>query len=213
MPYFIKMVAGLMSIINPLGSVPIFLGLSSDMTEPERNRSARMAAIAVAIILTVSALCGKEILEFFGIGLDSFRIGGGILIMLMAISMLHAKTTHIKHTPEEAEEATEKEDISIVPLAMPLLAGPGAISTVILYTNDIGGHGSFKLVSFTAVETAILTVSLSTWLFLRLAVPIGDRLGTTGINVASRIMGLILTAIAVEFIATGMKNMFPGLLH
>lgn len=210
--YLLKIFAGLVSIVNPIGSVPVFLSLSGDMSDQERNRCARVAATAMAVILTISAVAGDEILHFFGISIESFRVGGGILILLMAISMLHAKTSHMKHTPDEAQEAAIKEDISVVPLAIPLLAGPGAISTVILYSNDAARvAGAAHLATFAAVEAVILLVCAISWLFLRLAVPIGSRLGATGINIASRIMGLILAAIAVEFIATGMRGLFPVL--
>ncbi len=208
----IKIFVGLLSIVNPLGSVPIFLSLSAGWDNADRNRCARVAALAVAIILTLAAWTGNMILQFFGISIDSFRIGGGILILLMAISMLHAKTSHMKHTPDEAEEAADKEDISVVPLAVPLLAGPGAISTVILYLNEIRfGPGAAHYARLFEVELVIVLVSLISWLLLRLAVPIGNRLGATGINIASRIMGLILSAIAIEFIAAGIKGLFPGL--
>ncbi len=208
---FLKIFAGLLSIVNPLGSVPIFLGLTAGMNEEERNRCAKTAALAMAVILSTSALAGNEILRFFGIGIDSFRIGGGVLILLLAISMLHAKTSHVKHTPDEAEEAVAKEDISVVPLAIPLLAGPGAISSVILYLTEGGMLSSVSYYArFAEVEIVIVLVCLVSWFFLRLAVPIGDKLGATGINIASRIMGLILSAIAIEFIAAGIKGLFPS---
>ncbi len=210
--HLLKIFAGLVSIVNPVGSVPIFLSLSGQMTEQERNRCARVAATAMVVILSVAAFAGDELLHFFGISIESFRVGGGILILLMAISMLHARTTHVKHTPDEAEEAAVKEDISVVPLAIPLLAGPGAISTVILYANDAArAAGAAHFAAMAAVELVIILVCAISWLFLRLAVPIGDRLGATGINIASRIMGLILAAIAVEFITTGLKGLFPAL--
>ena len=128
------------------------------------------------------------------------------MILLMAIAMLHAKTSHIRQTEEEADESIEKESVAIVPLAMPLLAGPGAISSVIL-----AAHKSIGIVHYAIIALGIVLLGLVVWGVLRLSPWIANRIGATGINIFTRIMGLILAAIAVEFIANGLLGLFPVL--
>ena len=163
-------------------------------------------AIGVAVILLLALFLGESLLRFFGITMDSFRVGGGILVLLMAIAMLHAKTSQVRQTEEEADESIEKESVAIVPLAMPLLAGPGAISTVIL-----AAHKSSSVAHYLVVALGIILLSLVIWIVLRLSPWITERISATGINIFTRIMGLILAAIAIEFIANGIKGLFPVL--
>ncbi len=203
---YIKMFIGLLAIINPLGAIPLFISMTADENSRQRRKTINLVAVAVTIILLVVLFFGELLLAFFGITIDSFRVGGGILVLLMAIAMLHAKTSPIRQTDEEADESIEKESVAIVPLAMPLLAGPGAISTVIL-----AGHKSTGVVHYAIIALGIVLLSLIVWGVLRLSPWIEARIGATGINVFTRIMGLILTAIAVEFIATGLKGLFPAL--
>lgn len=129
---YIKIFIGLLAILNPLGVMPLFISMTADESTRQRRKTIDMVAIGVTIILLVSLFVGEHLLSLFGITIDSFRVGGGILVLLMAIAMLHAKTSLVKQTDKEADESIEKESVAIVPLAMPLLAGPGAISTVIL---------------------------------------------------------------------------------
>ncbi len=200
----IKSFTGVLSIVNPIGAVPVFLGLTSELTSKERNKTANTAAISATIILIIAAFSGEYILSFFGISISSFEVGGGILLLLIAISMLHARVSHTKHTPQEAKEAEEMESVAVVPLAIPILAGPGSISSVILYSHQF--HLFYeKLLLFGIISI----VGLIVWVCLRSAVPIGERLGATGINIGVRILGLILAAISVEFMAAGLKGLFP----
>ncbi|MHB1083405.1 MAG: NAAT family transporter [Thiobacillus sp.] len=129
---YVKIFIDLLAILNPLGVIPLFISMTADENAKQRRKTIDMVAIGVTIILLVSLFLGEHLLSFFGITIDSFRVGGGILVLLMAIAMLHAKTSLVQQTDKEANEAIEKESVAIVPLAMPLLAGPGAISTVIL---------------------------------------------------------------------------------
>ncbi len=204
--HYLKIFTGIVSVLNPLGAIPIFLSLTSARSNRERASIAVVAAVSATAILMIAAVSGEAILDFFGICIASFRVGGGILILLMAISMLHAKTSHAKHSPDEAREAEDMESIAVVPLAVPLLAGPGSISTVIVYS-----HEAKDLVELGALGLVILLTGILVWLVLRLAVPIGTRLGTTGINIVVRLLGLILAAIAVEFMAAGLRGLFPVL--
>ena len=200
------LLVGLIAIVNPLGALPVFLSVS-DKSDPDADmRTINRAAMAVALILLASAWTGEALLGFFGITIDAFRVGGGLLILLMSISMLHGRQSHVKHCPEEAEEAECKEDISVVPLAIPLMAGPGAISLVILDANKIHSWGGEVVLAL-----AILTVAAVVWLVLLVAEKMRDRLGTIGLNIATRIMGLILAAIGVQFMADGCRHLLPGL--
>lgn len=203
---YVKIFIGLLAIVNPIGAVPLFISITSDETSAQRQEIVRLVAIGTTVILLLALFAGEELLAFFGISIDSFRVGGGILLLLMAIAMLHGKTSQAKQTDEELDESITKENVAIVPLAMPLLAGPGAISAVILAAHRGSGFSHYGLLSL-----AILALGLVVWVALRLAPLMASRLGATGINVFTRIMGLILAAISVEFIANGLKGLFPVL--
>lgn len=202
---YIKIFTTLLAIVNPLGAVPVFFSLTGNTIEDERKRIAITASVTVAIVLTVSALVGQTLLTFFGISIASFRVGGGILLLLMSISMMQAKQPHSKHTPEEEREAEEKESIAVVPIAMPLLAGPGAISSTIIYTNESDSLPHMSLIIFIGILIAILT-----YLTLRIAIPLSRKISKTGINIITRLMGLLLASIAVEFITKGLRELLPG---
>lgn len=203
---WLRTLIGLLVIVNPLLAVPAFTVLAGEEDPAARRATANQAAITVAAVLTLSVLGGHAVLRLFGIGVPSFQVGGGVLILLMAIAMLHAKMSGARHTDEEAAEALEKEQVGVVPLGIPLLAGPGAISTAIIYAHN----GSGWLDTLVLVLEVWL-VSALVWLSLRLGDRVARVLGTTGINIATRIMGLLLAAIAVEFITSGLKQLLPGL--
>jgi multiple antibiotic resistance protein len=168
----------------------------------ERHQTARVTAATVAVVLIVGVVLGQPLLAVFGISIASFRVGGGILLLLMATAMLQAQSSRVHHTSEEAEEASEKASVAVVPL----VAGPGAISTVIIHTQQ--AHGWFDTVFL--VLTSLL-VAASVWGSLRLAEPISRALGKTGMNIVTRLMGLSLAAVAVEFISGGLAQLLPGL--
>ncbi len=203
---YTKLLIALLAIVNPLGAVPIFVALTSGANEVERKKIARIVVIAVLIILFTAMIFGDWLLNFFGITINSFSVGGGVLLLLMAIAMLHANVSLVRQTPAEAREGEAKEDVAVVPLAMPLLAGPGAIGTVILHA-----HHSSGFAHYTGMTVDILLIGLLLWIVLQLVPWISRHVSQTGINIFTRIMGLILAAIAVEFIATGLKGMFPVL--
>lgn len=204
----IKFIVGLFAIINPLGAIPIFLSMAGDRRSPEMHRTAAKTAVAVVIILILSVWAGDSLLGFFGIGIPAFRIAGGLLVLMIAIAMFHAKVSPARHTDAEEIEAESKVDISVVPLAIPLLAGPGAISLVIVGANQASG-----VLDKVFFSLSITVIGLVIWLVLRLAEPIGERLGTAGLNIATRVMGLILAAMAVQFIVDGLVVLLPGLAH
>lgn len=202
----IKYLIGIFAILNPLGTIPIYLSLMLDRRPQEMQRTALKTAIAVAVILILAVWVGEALLSFFGIGIPAFRIAGGLLVLLIAIAMFAAKTSSARHTDAEQAEAEEKNDISVVPLAIPLLAGPGAISLAI-----VDAHQAGNLPGKVFFSLGIIGIATIVWLILRLAEPIGDRLGTGGLSIATRVMGLILAAMAVQFMADGMLELFPGL--
>jgi multiple antibiotic resistance protein len=204
----LKDFVGIFAILNPLGAIPVFLSMTANKSELEIKRIAIKTAIAVAMILVVSIWAGSTILEVFGITMPAFRIASGLLVLLVAISMFHAKTSGASHTYQETIEATHKEDIAIVPLAIPLLAGPGAISLVIVNVNQMDQWLEKILLTLGMVILAIII-----WLTLRIANTLGKLMGTAGINTATRIMGLLLAAMAVQFIILGIVDAFPGLAY
>lgn len=204
--YLFKISIALFAIVNPVGSVPIFISATDGWSAQDRARTAKTAAFTVFMVLVASAFFGDQILAFFSISIPSFQVGGGILLMLIAISMMHGKQSHARQTPEEAEVAAEREVIAIVPLSIPLLAGPGAISSMIIAAQQ---NSSF--IGHISLVIPIAVVCLLIWVTLRLSVGIAHKLGTIGINIVTRLMGLILAAMAVEFIAHGITGLFPNL--
>jgi multiple antibiotic resistance protein len=202
-----KITVGLLAIVNPIGGIPLFISATRDWSTQERGRTARTVAITVFSVLTATLFLGDRILDFFGISISSFLVGGGILVLLMAISMLQAKESPIRQTPEEAEEAADKQAVGVVPLGIPLLAGPGAISSIIIAAHHTRG----TFLEHAKLVLPILAIALLVWAAFKLSVPIANRLGTTGINIVTRLMGLILAAMAVEFITRGLIELFPKL--
>ncbi|WP_133651084.1 MarC family protein [Paraburkholderia flava] len=201
-----KSFISLLALINPVGAVPFFLSLTSQQSEPERKRTIRIAAISVFCVIAVTAVLGQQIISFFGISVGSLEVGGGIIMLLMAINMLNAQIGNSRSTAEERDEAEQKNNIAVVPLAIPLLTGPGAISTVIVYAAGAAHwYDRLTLVAIGAVLAAICFFSL------RLAEPIARWVGQTGINIGTRLMGLMLSALAVEFIVDGLKALLPNL--
>ena len=200
---YFKFFVALLAIVNPIGAIPIVIALTADASDEEFRRTTKTTVISVLVILLAALLTGELLLGFFGISVSSFRVAGGILLLLMALSMLHARQSAITFSREEARDGG-RESVAVVPISMPLLAGPGAISTVILYTQK-----SKEPLHYLFMGLDILLIALVLWLAF-LAIPWISRHTTqTGINIFSRVMGLILAAIAVEFIANGVKGLFP----
>lgn len=193
-------------ILDPFAAVPIFLALTKNYSHHEQGRIANVASLTVLGVLVVTSLAGEQLLNGMGTSLASFRVGGGIVLLIMALAMLRAQTDMVRTTPEEEAAAGDKESIAIVPIAIPLLAGPGSISTVIIQM-----HRSTAEYHSLMVILTIAIVCLLLWLVLRLATTIGKVLGQIGLNIIHRLFGLILAAIAVEIMANGLKQLFPVL--
>lgn len=201
-----KSFISLLALINPVGAIPFFLSLTQQQSSIEKRNTIRVASISVFCVIAVTALLGQQIIEFFGISVASFEVGGGIIMLLMALNMLNAQVGNARSTPEERMEAEEKNSVAVVPLAIPLLTGPGSISTVIVYSaNSHHWYDRLGLIVIGAVIAALCFGALN------LAEPIARWVGRTGINIGTRLMGLMLAALAVEFIVDGLKALLPNL--
>jgi multiple antibiotic resistance protein len=199
--FFIALVA----ILTPFAAVPIFLALTDGRSAADKRRIAVSAALTVFCVLAGAAFGGDVVLRIVGTSLDSFRVGGGIVLLLMALSMLNAQVSRVQQTKGEADEAGQRSAIGVVPLGLPLLAGPGSISTVI-----IEGQRHPEWSHQAALVAVIAAVAGVIWATLAMAAPLGARLGQTGLNILNRLFGLLLAAIAVEIIASGLRGLFPG---
>jgi len=201
---YTRFLVALFVILDPFAAVPIFLALTKTYTRSERGHVANIAAITVLVVLVVTSLTGESLLHGMGTSLASFRVGGGIVLLLMALAMLNGQTGAVRTTPEEEAEAEDRSAIAVVPLAIPLMAGPGSISSVIIQMHR--GSGEYHAL---LVIACIVIVCLLLWLVLRMATTIGRALGQIGLNIINRLFGLILAAIAVEIMANGLKELFP----
>src|SRR5690606_2470248 len=172
---YFKVFIALFAVINPVGAIPMFITMSHGQTVAERQAATRTTIRAVAIILVMALFMGEALLGFFNISIHSFRVGGGILVLLMSLSMLQARSD-MRQTKQELVESVQRSDYAVVPLAMPLLVGPGAISTLILFAQRDDGLSHYGL-----IVLVIAVISLAVWAALKMAPAIADRLGQTGI--------------------------------
>ncbi len=205
-----KPLVTLLAIVNPLAIVPFFIHYTQGFSKPQRQRTVMVASFSAFVVIAISALLGLQILQFFGISLASFQVGGGLLLLISAMNMLNAQPAEAKPLTNELEDGAAKAargaSIAVVPLAIPLLTGPATMSTVVIYAE--------KAKTFLQLGTLVgygLVIGLATALCFSLAEPISRVLGKTGINVMTRLMGLILAALSVEVMADGLGKLFPVL--
>lgn len=203
---YVKIFTTLLAIVNPLGIIPIFVSLTDNLTRQEAQRIAVMSSLTVAVVLILSTLFGRYILSFFGISIGSFKIGGGILLILLAVAMMQGRYHQGRQTSEEAREAGDRASVAVVPIAVPLLAGPGAISTVIIFARE-----PFDPVHISLILVSSLVVAFLAWIALSVATPISKMMSKTAVNIVTRIMGLLIAAISVEFIVGGLVQLIPAL--
>ncbi|WP_392561569.1 YchE family NAAT transporter [Orbus sturtevantii] len=204
---YVKFLVGLFAIVNPVGLLPVFISLTDNLDSESRNQTNRTANIAVAIILIISLLAGSIVLDIFSISINSFRIAGGLLVVMIGMTMINGKLGENKQNKEELSESITKSSVALIPLALPLMGGPGAITSMIVWSTN---YPSFSnLVGFII---CILVFCSCCWLLFRSAPFITRALGRTGLNVVTRIMGLLLMALGVEIMIGGIRNIFPGLL-
>jgi multiple antibiotic resistance protein len=204
----LKPLIALLAIVNPIGAVPFFLAFTQNLTREQRKRTLRVASFSAFVVIAVSALAGLKIIEFFGISIASFQVGGGTLLLISALQMLNAQPAETK--PADVEEGNQKVDagasIAIVPLTIPLLTGPATISTMVIYAEKT--RHWWELATLVGYGVVIGAATCVTFIA---SGRIAKVLGRTGINVMTRLMGLILAAMAVELLADGLTKLFPVL--
>ncbi|MCF8144404.1 MAG: MarC family protein [Deltaproteobacteria bacterium] len=206
MEFAILSFASLFIIVDPIGIIPVFLAMTPHNTAAERIKMAGLACVISLLILVAFALMGNTLLSIFGITLPAFEIAGGVILLLVGIDMLQARRTQVKETYEEQVEGTSKEDIAVTPLAVPMLAGPGAITTVILLSSQASTWVQRGILVINILIVIALTFSILSFVTLRTR-----HLNIIVLKIMVRVMGLILTAIAVQFILNGMVQIpFPG---
>jgi multiple antibiotic resistance protein len=203
-----KPLIALLAIVNPIGAVPFYIHFTQSLNRAQRQRTIRVSAFTAFLVIAVSAVAGLRIIEFFGISLASFQVGGGTLLLISSLQMLNAKPAESRtDTVSEGDTKLDAGDsIAVVPLAIPLLTGPATISTVVIYADKARHWWEHAvLVGYGVV------IGLAVWASFSLSGPIARVLGKTGINVMTRLMGLILAALAVEVMADGLVKLFPVL--
>ncbi len=195
-------------IIDPIGVVPFFMSHTAHLDAADRRATALKSITIAAAILLVFTVIGQPLLHYLGVSVAAFRIAGGVLLLLLAVDMVLVKESGIRATtPKEEEEATHRPDVAVFPLAVPLIAGPGAITSVILLQSQNAG----SLAGQSVVAGVMIVVLLITGLMFLVAGPIMRMLGVTGINVMTRVLGIILAALAVSNILEGLRASFPVL--
>ncbi len=202
---FIKTYVGFFAVMDPIGAIPVFIAMTTANTEVERHGMARRATVTAFLVLAFFGVTQMWLFRFFGFTMGAFRVAGGLFLFIIAFEMLTAHATGARETAEERTEGQEKPDISLTPLAVPLLAGPATITGVVLAFGQ--ARGPLQTLS---VTLALVGVCVSTWLLLRASTRINALLRTSGTKIASRMMGLILAAMAVQFAAAGLVELFPA---
>ncbi len=200
----------LLAVVNPLACVPFFIHFTQGFSKAQRQRTILVSSFTAFVVIAASALLGLQILEFFGISLASFQVGGGMLLLTSALSMLNAQPAEARANADEVQDAearaTVGASIAVVPLAIPLLTGPATMSTVVIYAEK-----AKTLLQLGTLVGYGVVIALATALCFAMAAPIARVMGKTGINVMTRLMGLILAALAVEVMADGLHKLFPVL--
>ena len=205
---YAEILLSIFAIVDPVGTLPFFVALTDGFSEADRRVVLRRAVLVLASVLVLFALLGRFLFALFGFTLGAFEIAGGILLFLVAFDMLQGGVTRTKFTPEDQEaSANRRDEIAVVPLGIPLLAGPGAISTVMIYE---GGAGSDPL-AIVATFVAIVVTAGVTFLVLRFGQPILRALGKVGVMAMTRVLGLILAALGVQFVLNGVAAVLPHL--
>lgn len=200
--YFISLIV----ICSPFSALPALLSLTHGMSDKEKGHTGLVAGFSVGVILVSMTWVGGPLLDFLGISVPAFQVAGGFVIFMLAMAMLNAETSRIKQTSEDQKEAKHKESVAVVPLAIPIMAGPGAISTVIVTVKDYPGLMNQVYLSIGGIVVALV---LGTTMYF--AGRLEKLLGHTGINIVNRIAGLILAAMSIQTVAHGVIGLFPFL--
>ena len=204
----LKPLVALLAIVNPIGVVPFFIHFTQHFSREQRQRTIRISSFSAFVVIAASALAGLKLIEFFGISLASFQVGGGCLLLISSLAMLNAQPAESK--PHDVSDGQERVDagasIAVVPLAIPLLTGPATISTMVIYAEKTRHWWELGVLVGYGVVIGVIT-----FLVFSASGRIAKALGRTGINVMTRLMGLILAAMAVELLADGLVKLFPVL--
>jgi multiple antibiotic resistance protein len=200
--------AAIFFVVDPFAVIPLFLSITKGDADEKKARTALRAAIVTTVTLLAFALTGTLLFRLFGITLGAFRIAGGILLFLLALDMVRAQHSRVRVSPEEQTEGVEKEDVAIIPLGIPMLAGPGSIAIVIVLMSH--AHASFTQMGI--VLGCILLTGVLIFLILRAAAVLERTLGQTGLNILNRVMGLLLAAVAVQFVVNGVAEVLPQIM-
>ncbi len=201
-------VTSLFAIINPIAVAPVYLALTQGYEATRQRHTLRVAILTGIAVLVVFALIGRGIFAVFGITIDAFRIAGGLVIFGIGMDMLQAKRSRGKSTPQETREAMHQDDVAITPLGIPMIVGPGSITTVMVLMS-----GAETLLHIVAVVAAVLIVLGTIYFTLRSAPRFVHLLGKSGLNVVTRIMGLLLTVIAVQFVVDGVRPILTDIIR
>lgn len=201
----LSFIISMLAITNPAGSLAVFLAMTANKSEAARKQIALTTTLTIFIVLILMIWVGIPILKVFGISLPAFQITGGLIILLHALSMLHSKETPTSQTAHELETQTHQDSIAIVPLAIPIIAGPGAMTNVIMFSRYFPDFWDKMLICL-----EVLVVSLILGMMLFFASRIGRIIGETAIKITTRIMGLLLAAIAMSMMTNGLAELFPG---
>jgi len=196
----------LVVIINPVMVTSVFITLTANTTPEAKRTIIRKTTLVAFIVLLVFAVSGTLIFKFFSITIGAFQIAGGLILFSVAMGMLHARTSRTHQTPEEMDEAMSREDIAVVPLAIPIVSGPGAITTVVVLSGETRAIPNMAIL-FLAIVVAMVIV----FVMLRNAARIQKFMGPSGLNIATRLMGLVLAAVAVQFVIHGVESVLPDL--
>jgi multiple antibiotic resistance protein len=205
---YLAIIVTVFAIVDPIGTLPFFVSLTQGFSPEDRSVIMRRSVLVLGGVLALFALVGRFLFQAFGFTLAAFEIAGGILLFMVAYDMLRGEITRVKMTPEDRDDAIARRDeLSVVPLGIPLLAGPGAISTVMIYE----GSASNTPLAVLATFVAIAVTTAATFLILRWGQPILRAFGRVGVMAMTRVLGLLLAAVGVQFVITGILGTFPSL--
>ncbi len=201
----LSFMATLFSMMNPIGNIGVYAGMTADLSASECRKIAWNCAISVAITLMIVVWAGPQLLGLFGVTVDTLRSAGGLIVLLIGLHMLFNKSEH-KHSPEELEDAKSRTSIAVVPLTIPIVAGPGTMATVL-----VAAQQNAELLSKLEISLVVAGFSVLVGGLFSFASPIAQRIGESGMGVVTRVMGMILTAIAMGMLAEGLRELLPGL--
>lgn len=198
-------IAALFSMMNPIGNIGLFAGLTSSQSPAESRRTAMVCALASAITLLLMAWAGQAFLNFFGLSVDTMRAAGGIIVLRIGLGMLSNDNQHTS-SPAEHQDAQSRASLGVVPLAIPIVAGPGTMATVLVATQQ-----DTQVLGTIEISVVIVAMAAATGLLFCFAAPLSKRLGAAGMGVVTRVMGMVLSAIAIGMLADGLSGLLPGL--